>query len=323
MQIANKLYNGGVMANYRCNAACRHCLYASSPKRSSGYISEETAEKVGKQLFLSGCRSVHIGGGEPFLNFNGLITLIKTLNKNRVMIDYIETNAFWASDSERAKQYIKTLLSLGIDTLCISTDPFHAEYVAPELPLKLYKLCANNGMGSFLWKESFVKVLSKLDMSKTHKRVDFEKVLSNSYVLDIAEYYGVNYGGRALNIEEEYFEKMPLDAVLSSSPCRFSANHFHVDMYGKFIPPKCTGISIPLEDATTDISKGRYITLDALYESGVKGLYELAKNKGFTAEKEYTSSCALCFHIRYWLASNFNLPELDKEHYTASLSYYY
>ncbi len=320
----NNLGNGGVMVNYVCNAACRHCLYACSPKREKGYMKKETAEKIGKILHENGCYSVHIGGGEPFLNFEGLKTVIKALSKNKIYIDYIETNAFWAKDEKKATLYIKELLELGVDSFCISIDPFHAEYVAPNLALKLSELCRKNGMGSFLWKQNFVKILQKADMNKSHSRKEFEELISKDYVADIADYYGISYGGRAINIEEEYCEKMPIDGLLAKTPCRnlLSTNHYHVDLHGNFIPPVCTGFVIPLEEMTKGLEGGKYKALEALVKGGVNELYSLAKTEGFNPEAEYTSSCAVCFHIRHFLAKTGKFKELNLEHYEESLAWY-
>ncbi len=321
MKITN-LGNGGIMVNYVCNAACRHCLYACGPKREKGYMSASTAKEVGKILRENGCNSVHIGGGEPFLNFDGLVSVIKELAKEKIYIDYIETNAFWVKDEIKAKRFVKELLLLGVDTFCISIDPFHAEFVAPSLPLKLSKLCQNLGMGSFLWKQNFVKILEKGDMDKSHTREEFEKIISKNYVCDIADYYGIHYGGRAINIEEEYYEKIDAKKLLAKSPCKnlLSTNHYHIDLHGNFIPPICTGLQIPLKKITNKIEKGEYKALDALLFGGVQSLYELAKSEGFELDKAYTSSCAMCFHIRHFLAKTKKYSELNLEHYQNSLN---
>ena len=138
MITTERLMHGGVMANYRCTAACRHCLYACSPDRTDGYISEKTAVSVAALLRTAGCRSVHIGGGEPFLNFEGLLMLVRKMTDAGVRVEYIETNAYWAADRRQAVKRLGELAQAGADTLCISIDPFHAEYVPPEgLPFKL------------------------------------------------------------------------------------------------------------------------------------------------------------------------------------------
>ena len=153
MRTAERLRHGGIMTNYQCTAACRHCLYACSPERSGGYISKATAEEISVLLREGGCRSVHIGGGEPFLDFDGLIELVQTITNAGIAVEYVETNAFWATDERLIAQRLRALLGAGVRTLCISLDPFHAEYVAVNLPLYLADICRRTNFGFFLWQE--------------------------------------------------------------------------------------------------------------------------------------------------------------------------
>ena len=313
------------MANYRCTAACRHCLYACSPEITDGYITEAMAEKVADLLIAAGCTSVHIGGGEPFLDFDGLVSLVRILVKADITVEYIETNAFWASDTERCKRYMEELLRVGADTFCISIDPFHAEYVPPELPLKLAETCRTTGFGYFLWQDRFIPMMSNLDKSKTHGREEMEELISPLYVLETAKSYGLHMGGRALSIEAEYTTCKPFKEVLNQRPCKslVSGGHFHVDMYGNYIPPGCTGIVIPLEEVVGGIKEGKYPVFESLLTGGVENLFYYAKARGFSADKKgYTSSCALCFYIRKWLTENAPSPDLDPEHYVEALKFW-
>jgi len=317
------LRHGGVIANYRCTAACRHCLYACSPKRAEGYIDEKTARSLCAALRNGGCRSVHIGGGEPFLDIDRLIGLAKVIADEGISLEYVETNAYWVNDNVAG--VLKRLLDAGVDTLCISVDPFHAEYVPYGHPLKLAELCGRAGMGHFLWRREFVPALSRLDASKKHTRSDMERELSKDYIRDTARAYGIGYGGRAVNIEMAYSPRRPADELADGRPCRrlTSGDHFHADLYGRYIPPGCTGIALPLDEAVSELIPGRYPIFEALYESGVRGLLNHAGHKGFVPDPGgYSSACALCFYIRCWLTQNAPSPELDAEHYTAALAYY-
>jgi hypothetical protein len=328
------LIHGGVMANYQCNAACRHCNYACSPTRSPGFVDEETAEKICALLRKGGCRSVHIGGGEPFLNFEGLLMVIRKLAKAGVTLDYIETNAFWAtegagSDLNEAKKKLEGLLKEGANTLCISIDPFHAEYVPYGAPLALAKLCERTGMNYFLWKREFLRTLSRLDSQKAHSRPDMEKALSPQYIGDTARLYGIGYGGRAVNIEGEYGSRRPADYFATEKdPCQglLATGHFHVDMFGNFIPPHCTGIRFPLSESVAGIPDGKYPAFEALYSGGVSALLSLAQGHGFSPDPSgYTSKCNLCFHIRHFLSEEpqvKDFPELDRNYYEEALKYY-
>ena len=51
MSTAKKLHHRGLIVNYNCNAACRHCMVASSPERSDDYLSPEVAERICKLLY--------------------------------------------------------------------------------------------------------------------------------------------------------------------------------------------------------------------------------------------------------------------------------
>jgi len=324
MQKANRLQHGGIMANYQCNAACRHCLYGCSPDWGDDYISAENAGEVCRLLVKGGCRSVHIGGGEPFLNFEGLLDLLKTARRAGIRVEYVETNGFWASDEAQARRYLDALEDAGGNALCISLDPFHAEYVPFALPLRLAEICRKTGFGHFLWQERFLQQLANVTPTKAHNRAALEEQISADYILDTARRYGIGMGGRAVNIEREYSQPKPLGSLLENSPCRdlLSTGHFHVDYLGRFIPPGCTGIAIPLAEVVEGIPEGKYPAFDALTSGGAASLLEYAKGRGFVPEAEYTSGCSLCFFTRKWLSENGSCPELEPKHYTESLNYY-
>jgi organic radical activating enzyme len=322
------LYHGGIMVNNECNAACRHCLYSCSPTRNSGYINEETAEKIVKLLHKGGCRSVHIGGGEPFLDFEGLLMMIRQLNKNGIKLEYIETNAYWAENPKNEKEIqekLKRLINESVNALCISIDPYHAEFIPYGAPLSLVKHCKKTRMDYFLWRGESLSILSGLDSEKKHSRHDMEKLLSQDYIGKTARQFGIAYGGRAVNIEKEFGVLLPAENFTGQiSPCHnlLSTNHFHVDKDVYFIPPGCTGIRIPLAEAAFGIPESKYPIFEVLYNKGVAGLLEFALQYGFLPDNTgYPSKCNLCFHIRHFLSTK-DFTELDKNHYDEALKYY-
>ena len=325
MNRVKQLQHGGIMANYRCTASCRHCLYSCSPDRTDGYISEQTARDVCKLLKAGGCYSVHIGGGEPFLNIDGLVKLVKCIKQAGIRVEYIETNAYWATNEEQVKEYLNKLREAGANTLCISIDPFHAEYVSYDLPVSLAKICHSVDFGFFLWQERYLAQLSGLKPGIIPTRKDLENLISSRYIYNTARSYGLHLSGRAINIEAEYSQNKPLKEIINTSPCSglLSGGHFHVDMYGDFIPPGCTGIIIPLCEAVNGIPNGKYPVFESLLNSGVAKLFEYAQDNGFVPDPSgYPSTCALCFRIRHWLSENNKSPDLDIEYYAESLKFY-
>ena len=322
------LSHAGVMVNYECNAACRHCLYSCSPTRRPGYVSKENSKEICSLLRKGGCRSVHIGGGEPFLDFEGLLQMARDLKEAGIKLEYTETNAFWLEElsDEEVTAKLKLLKKEAADCYCISIDPFHAEYIPYGLPLRLAKLCSIAGVNYFLWRGEYISMLSALDPEKTHSRNEIESKISKSYIFDTAESYGIGYGGRAINIERERgAAAKTIDAFAAEkSPCHnlLSTGHFHVDLDCYFIPPRCTGIKIPLKEAIDGIPEGKYPVFEALYKGGCSALLDIALKEGFIPGKStYPSKCSLCFSIRHYLSEK-NYAELDKNHYEEAIKYY-
>jgi hypothetical protein len=249
------------------------------------------SERVAETLARHGCRSVHIGGGEPFLDYEGLLRLLGVLKRARISVDYVETNAFWASDEAETLKRLSELKRAGADAFCISRDDFHAEFVPDGLPLKLAEACRRADFGYFIWSTGEGSI---------------------------------RFGGRAVNIEKQRMKNKPVAETVNSRPCAglLSTNHFHVDLHGNFIPPGCTGIRIPLEEAVSGICPIKYPVFNALLTGGAAELLGYAEKRGFRAADEgYPSSCAMCFWIRYWLTENAPSLDLDPEHYIESLKY--
>ena len=323
-----RLYHCGIMPNYECSAACRHCLYACSPARNEGYMNREQAEKVCRDLRAGNCRSVHIGGGEPFLDFDGLLTLLAVLQKFDIAVDYIETNASWAENEADVERKLSELKKAGADTLCISLDPYHAEFIPYGLPLRLAQVCREVGFGYFIWKEQFYRVLKNADSTKALSRSELEAKLGCDYIYETAKAYGLRPGGRATNIFRKNSKLYPLETLLKkaspSAKCEglLDTNHFHVDLFGRFIPPGCTGYAIPLDELLEGLKPGKYPAFEASLTGGSVKLFELASKNGFVPDSDgYVSRCEACFFMRKFLSQKEGFPELDAEFFIHSEEY--
>ena len=77
---------GGLLVNYLCNMRCGHCIYASSPHREREYITPETARRALRRIRELGCRRIHIAGGEPFLQPERLLEVLRIKGVKVVLI---------------------------------------------------------------------------------------------------------------------------------------------------------------------------------------------------------------------------------------------
>ena len=314
----SRLGSCGIITNYFCSSKCKHCMYASSPKWPKDYMEADLADEVFKTLAGHGCGSVHIGGGEPLLRPDKLFPVLAAAAGNDIYIEYIETNASWYKDDEHAKEVIGKLKQHRVHTLLISIDPYHNEYVPFRKVKQLIAACRRYNMEVFPWQMEFWDDLAAVgDDAVVHSLDEYEEVFDEGFKLGLARRYGINLRGRALQTYKHYFDDQPVREILDrSSPCRelLGIHHFHIDLYGNFVPPACSGLALDFRDAVNGAAPEKYPVYYALATKGIKGLYEYAvEHHGYTPKDHCKGKCDLCYDIREYLVMQRNLvlPDLQ------------
>jgi hypothetical protein len=303
-----RLISGGLITNYFCTSRCRHCLYNAGPHRDRQYIDSQTTEANLRMVRSLGCTSVHIGGGEPLLRPAALEKVLETAVRAGVSIDYVETNSSWFKDRDSAIQILTRLRGHGLHTLLVSISPFHNEFVPFYKVKGVIEASRRAGIEIFPWIADFIQDLSEFDPHKPHDPSAYQQRFGRDYLTGVLQRYWVHLGGRALDTFRPFFKAKSFKQIMkensgSCQPELSDTSHFHIDLFGNYIPGLCSGLAIFRDDLGKALPPEKYPLLSALYQSGIRGLAEMARHEfGYSpARNDYINKCDVCNEIRTFL----------------------
>lgn len=101
--------NSEIEITDRCNQACPHCGMAANHMHYQEYGDDELSD-FANELYSLGIPSYSITGGEPFLAFDRLSSLLAAA-RNKVDVCKITTNGFWG---DSAGEYFRIMESNGL-----------------------------------------------------------------------------------------------------------------------------------------------------------------------------------------------------------------
>ncbi len=327
----------GLILSYKCSAACRHCMYACSPRWPADWISEADLEACLALLAgriapspwgpdaLDLSHGLHFTGGEPFLNFDLLLRATEIAEELRIPSTFVETNCSWCGSDAATRDRLRLLKARGLKGIMISVNPFFAEYV----PFERTERCIRIGFEVFgantlVYQFEYYRRFKRLGIAG---RISLEDYLALAGEEQLARGVEMFLMGKATRALREFYPSHPAHTFWRE-PCRppfIRAWHNHCDNYGNFMPGFCGGISL-----------GRWRDLDRLVEEGIdpegrpvlgflasgdmEGLFRWAQAAGYRERPGgYISRCDLCLDIRSFLVSKGDCPELQPRQFYENL----
>jgi hypothetical protein len=311
------LYSGGVMLCYKCDNACRHCLYNCSPKSSDEVMSEEMVDRT--MLALSKERSldgIHFGGGECSLFVDRLLYTVRSAVKNDVRIDYLETNGGWCVDDQTAVDGFKRLRDAGLPGVLISASLFHLEFIPLVVTKTAIRAAHKVFGGAFVWTDEVLRLMERLpDHGKKYPIQESCRLLGINPT-DGALWQGHSYlnpCGRAARRLSEGLRRHPVDKF-SGDSCGWtfqSTGHFHIDPTGNLFTGHCPGISVANVDnlhPAVDESTAPFFM--ALCEGGAAEAWRRYAPEFKPDAAGYIGKCHFCLELRSRLFGQNRFPEL-------------
>ena len=317
-------YSAGVLLSYKCSGACKHCLYACSPRWPADWISVDDAELVLAQLAgkmrakypfpgqVGVNDGVHFTGGEPFLNVPLLLRLVEIARQVGIPTTFVETNGFWASDDATTRDKLLALQEAGLDGILISANPFILEQVPFERTERAARISRELfGDNAIVYQQLFFEQFKLMGLRGT---LPFDEYVDRGgHALQHVELFA---NGRVPYKMAHLFEHHPAAAYFRAS-CRRELIrdwHIHVDNHGNYMPGFCGGLSLgdarDLDAIIRGVDLDRLPVIAALLE-GLGALYELGVEWGYRERADgYISKCHLCLEVRRHLARHGDFAEL-------------
>jgi len=317
--------SGGLLLSYKCNSECKHCMYACSPKCKADWISPGDAEKVLTQLHeafkktspinqlqLGVNLGLHFTGGEPFLNFNLLLDLVKMARRIGFSSTFVETNCFWSVDDNVTEEKLVQLKTAGLHGILVSVNPFILEYVPFERTLRTINVSEKVFGGNVMvYQEFFHRQFRNLKISGT---LPFEDYLRKAGVQGL-RYVELIPMGRACYKLGHLYMKQPANSFFEESCIEELTRpwHIHVDNYCNYMTGYCGGISLGDARNLNQICQG--IELDdypviamLALDRGIGKFFQFSTEEfGYKELKDgYVSKCHLCLDMRKHISGQTN-----------------
>jgi hypothetical protein len=321
--------SGGLMLSYKCQARCRHCMYACSPDWPADWIEDADLEHGLAQLSRTirpspwgrdriGLSSgLHLSGGEPFLNFKRLLRAVELAHAYRVPSLFVETNSIWCTDDEAAEAKLRQLRDAGLRGMMISVNPFYAEYVPFERTQRCIYLsqCVFGFQNVIIYQLEYFRQFVELGI---HGVLPLEEYLRRARSTQALHQIEMFLMGRAARALRPYYPAQPASTFfpLPCQPPPLRAWHNHFDNYGHFMAGFCGGLSLgSWLELDRLLAEGLDLVerpvLDYLVRDDMPGLFRFAQAYGYVERADgYLSKCDLCLDIRAFLVAQDAFPEL-------------
>jgi len=280
------------LLTYKCNYECDHCFLYCGPHSEGTFTLEQIKTVLDEAVKIGTIEWIYFEGGEPFLFYPIMIEGIKLANEKGFKIGIV-TNSYWATCTEDAEVWLKSLTNLGVKDLTVSDDEFHFENKDDNLS-KVARGAAdklNLPISSISINEPKVEMRSESEYEKG------KPVIGG----------GVTFRGRAI---ETLIEGLPRTKWEELKECPYEdlkgLGRVHVDPFGN--AQICQGLSIgnfwetPLSELVKNYDPENHPICGPLFRGGP---VQLVRDYDIKHEDSYVDECHMCFKARLALIDKF------------------
>jgi hypothetical protein len=279
-----------LLLTYQCNSECDHCFLYCSPRSQGTFTTKQIRSIINEARKIDTMESVYFEGGEAFLYYPILLEGIRIAREAGFKVGIV-TNAYFATDNEDIKRWLKPLVELGISDLSISNDPYHYGEEKDNPAARARKAARELGLpvGEIHIDEPTVST------EEEHRKG--EVIIGGSTMFRGRAVEKLTSGLPTRNWEE--FTECPYENL--ESPQRV-----HIDAYGN--THICQGISMgnvwqtPLSVIDKSWDAASHPICGPLVKGGPA---QLIREYGINHENKYVDACHCCYLVRKSILDRF------------------
>jgi organic radical activating enzyme len=302
------------LLTFGCNARCKHCSYQAGPHREKFIPAEQAQAWLVELNGIRPLQSITIHGGEPFLFFQEMLSILAKAGELGIKHRWVITNGFWAENAVTAETKLKDLKNAGLNAITFSVDGFHQEYIAFDtvrIGIESAMLLGFDRVAV----DSYFLYSEDDDNAYNIRTKEYHEKLKNIPGL-VVNSFTASFEGRAaaLLVEDEYRKENILQQGCHPPGWLGGSlqdpETIEIDCEGNVT--LCPGISTGnaySESLTEVVSRydcKRHPIIRAIVEKGPVGLLDLARSHGYEQNQNFVNECHLCYEMRKYLCGQYD-----------------
>jgi molybdenum cofactor biosynthesis enzyme MoaA len=253
---------------------------------------------------VANLESFMVFGGEPMLYPYRAIAIFQKANELKIPEIEMLTNGAWGKNKENAEKLAMKLKKAGLNTVGISVDAFHLQWIPLEYPRNSALALLKAGVKNVTWNVAVIesiKAENKYDVKTKQILEELEPV-----GIDV-HYVKIMPVGRAVQNLRQYFHPTSLEGSCESEPVigNVLTNPDSICIEPSGEVDICWRLAIgnaketPLNRIISDYDWRKNPTVKILVEEGPMGLLKMAERDSYQFSKnQFVGKCHFCVEIR-------------------------
>ena len=288
----------------RCNSQCIHCQADASPLRKGVMQVKDAQNYLAEVTAVSDLKSFMIFGGEPMLYPKRVIATFKKASQFGIPKIEMITNGVWGKNKATAEKLAMKLKTAGLNTINISADAFHLQFMPLDYPINAALASLKAGIEDIKWN---VALIESVNASNEYDKKTAQ-ILETLQPMGIeANTFKIVPAGRTIQNLRQYFQPTSLYGQCEEEPLEGNTltNPESITIEPSGSANICWNLPIgnakntPLKQLITEYDWRRNLVTRILVEEGPTGLMKLPELRDYQfQEEQYINKCHLCMEIR-------------------------